>query len=383
MSIDLQGGGVFLLDGGESLAELTEAPFASEDDFQALVARHPRLIAAALSEEGTSRWLLVAREQGIAETLDGSLRWSVDHLLLDGEGVPTLVEVKRSTDTRLRREVVGQMLDYAAGAAASWRASDLRGQVEATDPDALIGLLGPDAEPEVFWGRVESNLRAGRLRLVFLADRIPTELERIVEFLDAQMELCEVRAVELRRFSEPGGRSTLVTRPVGRTAMASTRGAGGTPGRQWDEASFLEDLAAKGGRLQAERMVWLISAFRARDLRLWFGRGIRAGSLIPIRDVPDGRRFYPLGFWSSGSVEVQFQHMQPPFDRTEMQEAFADRLEAIPGVSIPRDRLGKRPSFPLSLVVEQASAEELIATLDWCLERSVQEPTPPRSPDPG
>jgi hypothetical protein len=28
--------------------------------------------------------------------------------------VPTLLEVKRSSDTRIRREVVGQMLDYAA-----------------------------------------------------------------------------------------------------------------------------------------------------------------------------------------------------------------------------------------------------------------------------
>ena len=30
--------------------------------------------------------------------------------------MPTLVEVKRSSDTRIRREVVGQMLHYAANA---------------------------------------------------------------------------------------------------------------------------------------------------------------------------------------------------------------------------------------------------------------------------
>jgi hypothetical protein len=33
---------------------------------------------------------------------------------VDEAGVPTLVEVKRSSDTRARREVVARMLDYAA-----------------------------------------------------------------------------------------------------------------------------------------------------------------------------------------------------------------------------------------------------------------------------
>jgi hypothetical protein len=37
-------------------------------------------------------------------------------LIIDQHAIPTLVEVKRSTDTRIRREVVSQMLDYAANA---------------------------------------------------------------------------------------------------------------------------------------------------------------------------------------------------------------------------------------------------------------------------
>ena len=38
----------------------------------------------------------------------------MDHLYIDQNAWPTLVEVKRSKDTRIRREVVGQMMDYAA-----------------------------------------------------------------------------------------------------------------------------------------------------------------------------------------------------------------------------------------------------------------------------
>jgi len=52
----------------------------------------------------------------IPDREDGSGRWSLDHLFLDQDSIPTLVEVKRSSDTRIRREVVGQILDYAANA---------------------------------------------------------------------------------------------------------------------------------------------------------------------------------------------------------------------------------------------------------------------------
>jgi hypothetical protein len=61
------------------------------------------------------RWLLVTREAGIALPGGaGGSRWSLDHLFLDQDGIPTLVEVKRASDPRGRREVVAQMLDYAA-----------------------------------------------------------------------------------------------------------------------------------------------------------------------------------------------------------------------------------------------------------------------------
>lgn len=70
--------------------------------------------------------------RGIASEEGGGTRWSVDHLFLDQDGVPTLVEVKRSTDTRIRREVVGQLLEYAANATAYWASEELQLSFEAT-----------------------------------------------------------------------------------------------------------------------------------------------------------------------------------------------------------------------------------------------------------
>jgi hypothetical protein len=43
-----------------------------------------------------------------------------DLLLLDEDGALNLVEVKRGSDTRIRREAVGQKLEFAANTMSYW-----------------------------------------------------------------------------------------------------------------------------------------------------------------------------------------------------------------------------------------------------------------------
>jgi hypothetical protein len=93
----------------------------------------------------------------------GAGRWSVDHLFLDQGAVPTIIEVKRSTDARSRREVVGQMLDYAANAVVYWPVETLRGRFEEgreQPEEELAGFLGLETEPDEFWQKVKTNLQA-------------------------------------------------------------------------------------------------------------------------------------------------------------------------------------------------------------------------------
>jgi hypothetical protein len=81
---------------------------------------------------------------------------------------------------------------------------------------------GDEVDPEEFWQRVKINLQAGRVRMVFVADRIPPELRRIVEFLNLQMDPAEVLAIEVEQFVGRGLR-TLVPRIIGQTAEAQRR----------------------------------------------------------------------------------------------------------------------------------------------------------------
>lgn len=120
-------GGISLLRGDDELVEMHETPYEAEEVLQALIARFPSLLAGdQYTGAAPRRWLLVGREAALPDDQDAAGRWSVDHLFLDQDAVPTIVEVKRRSDTRIRREVVGQMLDYAANGVVYWPLEQLR-----------------------------------------------------------------------------------------------------------------------------------------------------------------------------------------------------------------------------------------------------------------
>ncbi|QIR39401.1 hypothetical protein HCG51_23660 [Tolypothrix sp. PCC 7910] len=197
-------GGIYLIQEQGQLVEMAETSYQSEDLLQKLLADYPSLLAGEqIDSAAPRRWLLVSREILIPDSEDSGGRWALDHLFLDQDGIPTLVEVKRASDSRIRREVVGQMLDYAANAVNYWSIDKIRTQFEAKrdSEQLLIELIGEDnANTEKFWQQVTTNLQAGKIRLIFVADKIPVELQRIVEFLNKQMNPAEILAVEIKQY---------------------------------------------------------------------------------------------------------------------------------------------------------------------------------------
>ena len=124
-------GGIFLIQSGGKLVEMKEQPYDTEDVLQELLAKYPNLLAGDQMDGAAPRqWLLVSREMGVPSEEECGDRWSLDHLFLDQDAIPTLVEVKRSSDTRIRREVIGQMLDYAANAVAYWPVEEVKARFE-------------------------------------------------------------------------------------------------------------------------------------------------------------------------------------------------------------------------------------------------------------
>lgn len=178
---------IFLIQGDNKLVPMTASAYETEDLLQELLATYPNILAGnQMNSLAPRRWLLVRREMGVPIAEGGSDWFALDHLFLDQDGIPTLVEVKRSTDSRARREVVAQMLDYAANAVVYWPAETIRAEFEAhcDDPDQVLEEFLEGADQDEFWQKTKTNLQAGKIRLVFVADIIAPELKRIIEFLN-------------------------------------------------------------------------------------------------------------------------------------------------------------------------------------------------------
>lgn len=205
---------------GDALLDLTEQEFSESEGIQSWIASHPKLLSGdEIDPAEPRRFLLVRREAPVAG-------FYLDHLFVDQDAIPTLLEAKKVSNPKSRREVVAQMLDYAANGGGTWTAEILEGwfikrcEEEALSPDDELSALDHGfTSPGEFWQRAQDNLRAGNVRLIFAADKIQPSLQRIIEFLNERMVPTEVLAVEIRR-QQAGDVELFSSTLVGQTERA-------------------------------------------------------------------------------------------------------------------------------------------------------------------
>jgi hypothetical protein len=366
-------GAIYVLKSDDELIEMRQEGYLLEAHLQDLLAKYPSLLAGeGVNPAVPRRWLLVRKEAGLADSEDGGMRWSLDHLFFDQDAVPTLIEVKRSSDTRIRREVVGQMLDYAANAVVYLPIEQIRSWFEErcsregrAPADVMAEAFGPAVDADAFWQDAKTNLQAGRIRLVFVADEIPAELQRIVEFLNGQMDPAEVLAIAIPQYvgrdASGNDMKTLVPTVIGRTAEAERKkSVSRGPGRQWDEEAFFAGLA-EGVDVARALQAWARETGLARIV---FGQGNTVGSMHFHADAFD--KFYPLfsvyhpfGESRPARIELPFAtwRKRPVLEDEGWRRQFVERLNAIPGVAIPPDKVGAQPTFPLVALADPEARE--------------------------
>jgi hypothetical protein len=372
-------GSIFLIQEKEGrLVEMKEEAYEREDLLQKLLADYPNLLAGdQINSTEPRRWLLIKREMPVPSEEDGADRWSVDHLFLDQEAIPTLVEVKRSTDSRIRREVVGQMLDYAANGVIYWPLEKIRATFEAScetsgeDPQEKLQELlqsdkDSDPDQEKFWENVKINLKAGKIRMIFVADMIPDELRRIVEFLSEQMDPAEVFAIEIKQF-EGQGLKTLVPRVIGNVTQTTST----PPARKGDEPSFFETLKQKSPDTEPiMRKIFEWAKARTSDIR--FGQGA-VFSFSPFFKHNDLELRLIKG-WNNGGITIELGYLrkQSPFGDEAKRIQLLDRLHSILGISLQDAPSKKSASFDALLLGNDIALNQFLQALDWALEQMMK-----------
>lgn len=263
------------------------------------------------------------------------------------------------------------MLDYAANAVAYLPVSSIRVRFEEScaakgkDPEQeLRAKLGQEIDSEKFWLQVKTNLEAQKIRLLFVADVIPRELRRVVEFLNKQMNPVEVLALGLRQFSGENGLRTLVPSLYGQTEEA--RGAKSPlPVRNWDEEAVLKELAARQESAAVDAARSIASWMKAHATQITFGHGKVNGSMNAIF-VSGGEKLYPLSLSTLGRLYVNFGYCKRgPFQELSKRQEWLNRLNQIPGLQLPPNSIDKYPGVPLGFLSSGDRAAEFLKVMDW------------------
>jgi len=367
---------IFLLNHNGELVEMTESHYLTEDDFQKLLADYPKLISGdQIDKENPRRWLLISREMGVADALTSGNRWSLDHLFIDQDGIPTLVEVKRGTDTRLRREVIGQLLDYAANAVSYWSIEEILLRFERTCDVAgenaevvLNNFLQESFYKDKFWETVHTNLKAGKIRLLLVADVIPKEMQRIIEFLNEQMSPCEILGVEIKQFLGQNLK-TLVPRVIGATANARNQKEVKVNSihNQWNEEKYFDEIERRQPKHANTYRLIFDKSTELFDKVDW-GKGNSTGSFTPNFKI-NGISFKLMDVYTYGSVEIQFETLKnrPPFDDEKKRLELLTRINRA--LDLPADsfvhKIDKRPGIKIHEFEKPGAIDAFFEVVKW------------------
>lgn len=197
--------------------DLTTLTF-QEDYLQTLLEKHPQVLPIAEIEPAFAPPICLGRE---IPTPSGFL----DALYVSPLGYLTLVEAKLWRNPQARREVVGQIIDYAKDF-SKWTFVELDQAVRKAGSES-IGILDivrsqePDLDEKSFIDTITRRLRRGGLLLLIVGDGIREGVENIAQFLQDQPGLhFSLSLIELVFYRIPGQDWSLIAQP--RTVLRTT-----------------------------------------------------------------------------------------------------------------------------------------------------------------
>mgnify|MGYP001097626815 CR=1 FL=1 len=374
------GGGIYLIQDDERLVEMGQQAYESDEQLQELIEQYPHLLAGdRIDVTIPRRWLAILRGGAFDSEEEGGGRWSLDRLFLDQNAIPTLVEVRPINNSRIRQEVIGQMLDYAANCSVYWPVDTIVAQFESNcrelgrDPEQVFEeFLGDDSNEERFWQKVKTHIQAGKIRLVFVSDNIPVELLRAVEFLNEQMDPAEVLAVEVQQYaSKDDDVRVLVPRLIGQTAEAKQKKSSITrERRRWDETSFFQELESRRGKDEAAaaRKIYEWVENKTPELEVEWGTGDTYGGFtahLRHRNGKVSHDLFRVGIWGGVEIASSSYASQPPFDLKDKWQELRSQLSSI-GMALPTDPGEIRfPYLRLSTLQTELAVDRVIQTFEW------------------
>lgn len=292
-----------------------------------------------------------------------------DVVVLDVNGELTIVECKLASNPQIRREIVGQLFDYAS---CFWK-MDIVDFIDSWNKRAdNVEALDRLAQFESWRSRLALNLDEGRFRLVLAVDRINPPLKRIIEYLNRMSGAdTSVIAVAYARLAQ-GDLELLMPQVYGQEIAETKQHEAARSRILWDSDTY-RSWAQTNDPATVPNFEFLVNEGKARGMNFVGSEATLPSGGFPILS-PDGRQigrlsiYYYSGMGTSLELDLTRIPRIPEEQRPEYDKLanFLQQIEAIPefrqnaAVLRASSFTSRKPNVPLPHVTR----ESLVKLLD-------------------
>ena len=314
-----------LIINGDNVRALEETEFAEESKLQDYLKDYPALIPLEDVGEGASELICIGKEVAVPSG-------AIDLLFIDKDGLLTVIETKLVKNPEIRREVIGQIIEYASYI-SRWSADKVYAIANAylkSDLDEFMLNKYPEGfSADDFRSNIEQNLESGRIRLIIATNKFVEPLQATVTFLNSYSKF-DILLLEVSSF---GGKEK-------EKVLTSSLHGGKTsppPPKQWDLPSFMADAGKKCKQVEVETM-YKIYNFVTETIgrteksdKLYWGSGARSGTFAYYKQW-HGKFVTLFTVCSDGYIDFSFPPMRNHGIPAEVLDSMRTYLNSISGI---------------------------------------------------
>jgi len=319
---------ILLMEGGQ-IRPIESSKFKQEAVLQDYLAQYPELLPLHEVEDNPAPMIAIGREVAVPSG-------AIDLLFLDTSGRLTVVETKLAKNPQVRREVIGQIIEYASFL-CQWDADKIeqqaneyltpRGKSETGLFEALASKSRDSDLPldaDAFRSKLEENLHMGNIRLVIAVDELVEPLRATVSFLNS-FSAFDLLILQLRDFELDRDKRVFIPSLFGYAGPSKTTRP---PALQWNTERFLQQASERS----PENLPILkrLVEFSEGEKAIVWGRGASIGTFRVGFNGPEGKRIEAFYVAANGTMEIGFASLIRDLD----QDAVKAYREALSRTAI-------------------------------------------------
>ena len=333
-----------------------------EKSLQDLLIDFPELIPSDyINPEEPPIFIVVRNEAGVTAG-------SMDILLLDQYAVPTVVETKLIDNREIRRSVLAQGIEYLSHLQTEWsgdrfleEAKEYWAKKEKAFEQLVQEKWGKEFE-SLYLSQLQSNIDTANMRLIIAADSIPSELRRMIEFLNNTSKF-EILGLEVALYSDEKDPENKYLIPTLLGASEQARGRKIITRSQWSETRFF-DIVKENLLPEIVKKINDLYDFvnKLTDEKIYWGTGKEVGSFTGKLDI-DNHLYSILSVYTDGniSINIGWNHKRLTETNKNISEKFRKEVNQIAKKSITKNSWEN--GWP-KIALEKLSDQQLTKLVD-------------------